>query len=270
MELVQSIILGITQGLTEFLPVSSSGHLILMPWLFSFPDPGLIFDILLHIGTTFALIIFFKKDLFLIIKGFVSLFIKTIKSSDYYQKLSIMIIIATIPAVIIGSMNQSLNLKIFRHPLSISFFLTAIAVFMYICEKKGKKVFDIENLKLSSAFLIGCFQAIALIPGVSRSGITIAGALLLGFKRQSAAKFSFLLSTPIIAGAAIYKSKNIFTLNSFEGMRIYLWLGLLASAVTGYLAIKYLLKYLKNHSLNIFVYYRIILAVIIIMSYILK
>ena len=305
MEIIQSIILGIIQGITEFLPISSSGHLVLIPNIFGWEDQGLAFDVALHWGTLFAVIIYFWKDWMEIFKE--SYLLKSIK----YQVLSIkqrcwlhsppvsryragsglwssnasrlqsgstglsplwsqriqhlksdslfIIIIATIPGVVIGLLLSNYAETVFRNPLIVAGTLSIGALLLFYSDKIGAKKTDLKNLSLQMGIIIGLFQALAIVPGVSRSGITITAALLLGLKRTDAARFSFLLSTPIILGAGIKEFPGL--LNS--GLNINILIGILVSAVSGYLAIKYMLKYLENKSYNIFVGYRLALAIAI-------
>ena len=285
MEIIQSIILGIIQGITEFLPISSSGHLILIPNFFGWQDQGLAFDVALHWGTLIAVVIYFRKDWIRIIGN--SYLLNRLKNYKYqitntkqiqnlddeakntqysilntkYLKkdLLFIIIIATIPGVIAGLLLNTYAETVFRNPLIISATLFFGAVLLFYSDKIGAKKTDLTNLSLKMGILIGLFQALAIIPGVSRSGITITVALLLGLKRTDAAKFSFLLSTPIILGAGIKEFPNL--LNS--GLNINILVGVLVSALSGYLAIKYMLRYLENRSYDIFVGYRVVLAIII-------
>ena len=284
MEILQSIILGIIQGITEFLPISSSGHLILIPNIFGWEDQGLAFDVALHWGTLFAVLIYFRKDWTKIFKEsyllnkVLSSKLQTpssklqIQNSDnqntQYQISNIqylksdplfIIIIATIPGVVAGLLLSNYAETIFRNPLIIAGTLFLGAVLLFYSDKTGAKKTDLKNLSLQMGILIGLFQAIAIIPGISRSGITITAALLLGLKRTDAARFSFLLSTPIILGAGIKEFPSL--LNS--GLNINILVGVLVSAAAGYLAIKYMLRYLESRNYNIFVAYRVVLAIVI-------
>ncbi|MCK4592133.1 undecaprenyl-diphosphate phosphatase [Candidatus Parcubacteria bacterium] len=301
MEIIQSIILGIIQGITEFLPISSSGHLVLIPHVFGWQDQGLAFDVALHWGTLIAVVIYFWKDWkdilsksYLINKvlnikfqtsNFKSISnfpaqdwsasggkIQNIKQSSLDTKYSILnteylkkdllfiIIIATIPGVVAGLLLNNYAETVFRNPLIISATLFFGAILLFYSDKIGAKKTDLANLTLKMGILIGLFQALAIVPGISRSGITITLALLLGMQRTSAAKFSFLLSTPIILGAGIKEFPSLLE----SGLNINILLGVLVSAISGYLAIKYMLRYLENRGYNIFVGYRILLAIIII------
>jgi undecaprenyl-diphosphatase len=269
MEIIQSIILGFVQGVAEFLPISSSGHLILIPNLFNWRDQGLAFDVALHWGTLIAVLAYFRKDWIKIIsQSYLLSWLKNPKSQTI-NKLSItklksdllfIIIIATIPGVVAGLLLNNYAETIFRNTLLIAGTLVFGAILLFYSDKTGAKKTNFSNLTLKTGIIIGLFQALAIIPGISRSGITITVALLLGFRRTDAARFSFLLSTPIILGAGIKEFPNLLN----GGLDINIFLGVLVSAISGYLAIKYMLKYLENKSYDIFVGYRIILAIVII------
>jgi len=286
MEIIQSIILGFIQGVAEFLPISSSGHLILIPNIFNWRDQGLAFDVALHWGTLIAALAYFRKDWAKIFKESYLLNkvlnikyqisnIKSISNNKFQKKnfqfpisnfqflksdLLFIIIIATIPGIITGLLLNDYAETIFRNPLLIAGTLSAGAVLLFYSDKTGAKKTDLKSLTFKMGIIIGLFQALAIIPGISRSGITITAALLFGFRRTAAARFSFLLSTPIILGAGIKEFPNLLN----GGLDINIFLGVLVSAISGYLAIKYMLKYLENRSYNIFVGYRIILAIAII------
>ncbi len=285
MEIFQSIILGIIQGITEFLPISSSGHLILIPNFFGWQDQGLAFDVALHWGTLIAVVVYFRKDWMRIFKE--SYLLNKVlnikyqilnprsenssnfpsqeknKISQYSSDLLFIIIIATIPGVIAGLLLNTYAETVFRNPLIISATLFFGAVLLFYADKVSIKKTDLTNLTLQMGIIIGLFQALAIIPGVSRSGITITIALLLGLRRTDAARFSFLLSTPIILGAGIKEFPSLLN----GGLNINILIGVLVSALSGYLAIKYMLKYLENRNYNIFVGYRILLATMIVLFY---
>ena len=270
MEIIQSIILGIIQGITEFLPISSSGHLILIPNFFGWQDQGLAFDVALHWGTLIAVVVYFRKDWIEIFRKSIQYSVFSIQrkntkysilNTQYLKKdLLFIIIIATIPGVIAGLLLNNYAETVFRNPLIISATLFFGAVLLFYADKVSIKKTDLTNLTLQMGIIIGLFQALAIIPGVSRSGITITIALFLGLRRTDAAKFSFLLSTPIILGAGIKEFPSLLN----GGLNINILIGVLVSALSGYLAIKYMLKYLENRSYNIFVGYRLLLAFVII------
>jgi len=269
MEIIQSIILGIIQGITEFLPISSSGHLVLVPNIFGWQDQGLAFDVALHWGTLFAVLIYFRKDWVEIFRKSIQYSVFSIQrkntqysilNTQYLKKdLLFIIIIATIPGVIAGLLLSNCAETVFRNPLIISATLFFGAVLLFYADKVSVKKTDLAGLTLKMGILIGLFQALAIIPGVSRSGITITIALFLGLKRTDAAKFSFLLSTPIILGAGIKEFPSLLE----SGLNMSIIVGVLVSTLSGYLAIKYMLRYLENRSYNVFVGYRIMLALII-------
>ena len=258
------IILGIIQGIAEFLPISSSAHLIIFRDLFGIgsnigEDIALSFDIALHLGTLIAIIIYFFKD-------FWSMFIKGITkgTKDKEGKLLWYIIIATIPAAIAGLLFED----IIENAIRTNFILIAIALIamgniIFIVDKKFKAKKTIKSMSIKDAIIIGCSQAFALIPGFSRSGTTIATARVMNLKKEDAAKFSFYLSAPVVLGAVvIHLLKNGFSL-IYANLSIFL-VGVLVSFIAGLLCIEFLLKYLKKHDFKIFMIYRIILGVVVI------
>jgi len=264
MNLWQSIFLGITQGLTEFLPISSSGHLVLFPYLFNFPDPGLAFDVALHLGTLLAILTYFWKDWVEIFqKTFFSSFFQKKDSSayDYPPHFFWIIIFATIPGALIGLIFNDLAENFFRNPYLIAGNLFFFGWLLYLVDNKKKNnVSKISSLNFNNSFLIGLSQAIAILPGVSRSGITITSGLSLGLDRKNAARFSFLLSAPIIFGATFFKFQSFFA--SSPGLVEII--GIFSSAISGFLAISFLLKFVEKNNYKIFFWYRLTLAIIII------
>lgn len=246
----ETIILGIVQGLTEFLPVSSTAHLILFPWLFNWSGDvnTLAFDVALHAGTLLALIACFYKD--------------WIEMLLHKRKLLLFIIIATIPAGITGVLFHDQIETTLRLPILISASLVIFGIVMLIAEKfTGQR--NIQNITLKDSLIIGLSQAVALIPGVSRSGITISAGLFMGLKRDESARFSFLLSTPAVLGAVLLEGKNLLASPGNHDAGLFAT-GIVISAVSGFAAIKFLLKFFEKHTLNIFVYYRFMLAASII------
>lgn len=254
--MLEAIILGIVQGVTEFFPVSSTAHLILFPWFFDWDGMvnTLTFDVALHAGTLLALILYFWKD--------------WVDMATKRRKLLGLIVLATFPAGIAGFLLNDFVESKLRHPSIIVVSLVLIGFLMLVAEKrfKHKKNGDIG---LADALVIGLSQAFALIPGVSRSGITISAGLLRGLDREASARFSFLLSTPLIAGATLLHFKKI--INGDADYNLYIFAaGFLASAITSFAAIKFLLNFFRKHPLNIFVYYRFMLAGVIILGIWLK
>lgn len=254
--MLEAIILGIVQGITEFLPVSSTAHLILFPWFFNWSGEvnTLTFDVALHAGTLLALLLCFWRD-------WIELFMKR-------QRLLGLIIIASIPAGVTGFLFNNIVENTLRKPLLISVMLIIGGLLMLIAEK-AYKYKGIEKTGFKDAIIIGIAQAIAIIPGVSRSGITISAGLFRGFEREAAARFSFLLSTPIIAGAAFLHFKKAFMSQGNHDLQLFS-IGLITSFATGFIAIKFLMNFLKKYPLNLFVYYRFILSVVIIVGIWLK
>lgn len=250
----QSIVLGIVQGITELLPISSSAHLAIIPWLFKWPEIG-AFDVALHFGTLLAIVaVFFKDWINLITAGFKNIQGKKTKEGNMFWYL----VIATIPGGAIGFLlDHFLDEALSKMYLLIGIALIVMGIILYIVDKNCKAKTDYENMTFKQTFLIGFSQALAFIPGVSRSGITMTTARALGVKREAAAKYSFLLSTPIVFGATLYKFKDFVINSSFI-------CGVLASFIVGYIVIKFLFEYLKKGSFKVFAIYRIILGLIVI------
>ncbi|MCK5332419.1 undecaprenyl-diphosphatase UppP [Candidatus Parcubacteria bacterium] len=262
MEIIQSIILGFVQGLAEFLPISSSAHLILSSRLFNWQDQGLSFDVALHLGTLIAVLVYFRKDWYdIIVNSYLVKNLRSLKFKTKELKLDIFFIIiaATIPGVFAGLVLNDYATNIFRNPALIAMTLSIGALLLFYSDRVGIKKENFTALTLKAGIVIGLFQALAIIPGVSRSGITITAALLLGLSRTASARFSFLLSTPIILGAGIMEFPNLIK----EGIDISILIGIMTAAISGYLAIKYMIRYVENRSYNIFVGYRIVLAIFI-------
>jgi len=248
--ILEAVILGIVQGITEFLPVSSTAHLILMPWFFNWSGEvdTLTFDVALHGGTLLSLLFCFWKD--------------WIELITRKQRLFGMIVLASLPAGLAGFFLNDLAEQTLRSPLLISLMLVAVGIVMLLAEK-AKTHKGLDGMRLNDAIAIGIAQSLAIIPGVSRSGITISTGLFRGIGREASARFSFLLSTPIIAGATALHFKKAFFDHGAHDYQLFA-AGLFASFITGIIAIKFLLAFLKKHPLNLFVYYRFALAVVII------
>jgi len=274
LQLVLAAVLGVVQGLTEFLPVSSTAHLVLFPWAFGIDDPlldSLTFDVALHLGTLVALLVYFRSDWLNLVRAFFSS-VKNRSISAPDERLVWLIAAATLPAGILGALFEKKVETVLRSPLVIAAALFVVGIIMIIAERQAarlSKARETVDMTLPHALYIGFAQAAALVPGVSRSGATITAGLFAGYNRSAAARFSFLLSTPIIAGAAILKLRHVFSgLPAGEG-EIFL-VGIGASAVSGYMAIAFLMDYLKRRPLNVFAYYRVLLAAAITGVYFLK
>lgn len=262
MNYLQSIVLGVVQGLGEFLPISSSGHLILIPWLFGWEEHSLSFDVMLHAGTLFSVVVYFWKEWLTLLKeGFLS--IKERKmSGPPERRVFWYIVIASVPGAIIGKLLEEKAEEAFRAPLLVASALGVFAIIFYLIDRFSGRKRNLQSLGLVDSLAVGISQAAAIIPGVSRSGATIACGLGMGLDRESSAKFSFLLSAPIIFGATILKLGDIAKMAGADGGPSLL-LGFFASAVTGFMAIRYLLSYVKKHTFNIFIVYRILFSLTI-------
>jgi undecaprenyl-diphosphatase len=255
MQIIQAILLGLTQGLTEFIPVSSSGHLILVGNFLNFEYSGLAFDTAMDIGTLAALFLFFWRDFWSL--GHDLFF------GGELRRLAVYIMIATIPAVVIGVLVEKAAETVFRSNILVAFNLIWVALIMLLADRSSQIVTKIQNMKLKQALIIGFAQCLALVPGVSRSGSTIIAGRLLKLDRVTATRFSFLLSAPVILGATlklVLKGSTIHDMTTAPTLYIA---GILAALVSGYLSIRFLIDYLGKHGLALFAYYRIGLGVLI-------
>ena len=264
MSIIQALILGIIQGLTELLPISSSAHLAIIPWMFGWTNSEIFklqfeaFDVALHFGTLLAIVIFFAKDWIALIKGGYKQVIK--KEKSFEGKMFWYLVIATIPGGIIGFVLDKFVGNKLETPIIIALALIIMGIILYIVDRKAKSNVEYENMSLKQTFLIGLSQCLAFIPGVSRSGITMTTGRLMGIKRESVAKYSFLLSTPIVFAATVLKFKDfVFSIPFF--------IGVFASFIVGIFVIQFLLQYLKKGSFKIFAIYRIIFGIIIIVRF---
>jgi undecaprenyl-diphosphatase len=258
MNIVHAMALGLIQGLGEFLPISSSAHLILAPWLFGWPDQGLAFDVALHWGTLAAVLVYFRKDLWLLAKGFWDSLFKTTQNlrDDFNQRMAWLLVIASVPGALVGKLLEEQAEHAFRNPMLIAATLGTFALILLAADHFGRKRKQLEKIRWWEAVVIGCGQALAIVPGVSRSGSTIAAGLALGFQRADAARFSFLLSVPIVFGAGLVNLRNLETCEDPAALAV----GFMTSAVSGFLAIRYLLRYVAKHDFRIFVWYRLVMA----------
>lgn len=262
MTVFQAMVLGVVQGLGEFLPISSSAHLVLAPWLFGWRDPGLAFDVALHWGTLLAVVVYFQRDLRLLAWGFWGSLFRSTRDlrNNFHQRLVWLLAIASVPGAIVGKFFEEQAENAFRNPLLIAATLGGFGVILWIADKYGRKVTKLEGTHWWEALLIGCSQALAVIPGVSRSGSTIAAGLGLGFQRTDAARFSFLMSIPIIFGAGLVKIRHL----GGDVGHAALAVGFCASAIAGFLSIRFLLRYVATRNFNIFVWYRLALTALIV------
>jgi undecaprenyl-diphosphatase len=277
--ILQAIILGIIQGATEFIPISSSAHLIIVPWLFGWTDPALTsltFDVALHIGTLLAVLAYFAKDWVRLIKAWFASVKERKVGSDPDRRLAWFVVIGTIPGAIAGLLFESKIEALFHQPgvpirsysmLAMAVLIALLGLVLLLVDRLAQHRVDLKNLTLRQILIIGFAQALAIFPGISRSGSTITAGLGLGLKREDAAKFSFLLSAPIIAGAGLKSLVDIYSgLKSGaigQNELVLFPVGMAVAAVSGFLVIRFLLNYLRNHSVEIFVYYRWGLAVLV-------
>jgi undecaprenyl-diphosphatase len=269
MSLIQAIILAIVQGLTEFLPISSTAHLILFPWLFHWPDPGQAFDVALHAGTLLAVLLYFIRDwveLTLAGLGFNYAGRGGASAVQHNRKMFWYLIAGTIPGGIVGFLFEHKIEEHLRQPIYIAAAMIGIGLLMLYAEYVGRMDRGMDRVGFGDAMVIGTAQALALFPGVSRSGITITEGLFRGLTREAAARFSFLLSAPIIAGAAAHDLPKLIAEHRAGQIALplsTLLISVAVSAIVGYLVIAFFLQFLRTHTLKIFVYYRIVFGIVV-------
>lgn len=266
MTLWQAILLGVVQGLGEFLPISSSAHLVIVPWLGNFPDPGLTFDVALHFGTLLAILFYFFGDWVILVKAAFSSLGKKRATYSPDEKLFWYLVVASIPGAVIGYIFEKQAETTFRSPLLIALMMSVMGVLLLLVDLWSKKTKDIHHVGFVDSLLIGLSQALAIIPGVSRSGVTITTGLARDLKRTTAARFSFLLATPITAGACLVKAKEFIHF----GLNTQSLIGVGVSALVGFLSIKYMLAYLQKYSYRIFVIYRFLFSLVVVGVYFLR
>ncbi len=259
MTTLQAIILGIIQGLTEFIPVSSSGHLFLTPWLLGWPAPGLAFDVALHVGTIVAVAAYFRRE-WLRLAGAAWQIVETRDLATPERRRVVFLIIATIPAAIAGLLVEDLAETVFRSPVITATMLVAIGVTLWTVDRLSSRAREMDEMHWRDALLMGLAQCVALVPGVSRSGATITAGLALQLDRRSAAAFSFLMSLPITLGAVVWKVPEVLR---SEGITAPFVVGILASGVSGWLAISVLLRFVSTHSYGVFAVYRVLVGLFV-------
>ncbi len=262
---IQALIMGLVQGLTEFIPVSSSGHLILVPWAMGWTDPfinSLAFDVMLHMGTLLALILYFWRDwLTLIPAGLASIRDRSLRD-DPDRKMAWLLVVATIPAVLVGPLLTDTIESWVREPARVAAMLCVGAAILWLADRWGSKVREMEEMTFGGALGIGIAQVVALVPGISRSGVSIAAGLFEGLSREAAARFSFLMATPVVAGAGLWEARKLLTGEAGENpeMRLVL-IGFVAAATSGVLAIHFMLEFLRRRPVTLFVVYRVLAAI---------
>jgi undecaprenyl-diphosphatase len=262
MDLLHAIFLGILQGATEFLPISSSGHLALAEHYLGFKEAGLAFDVALHLGTLLSILIYFRNDFILMGKALLFIDIGT-DDAKSLRKLAFFIVLATIPGVAAGLLFGEASESFLRQPVYVATALGVIGLFLLWGEKSGLHNRDFQSITLKDAVLIGLSQALAIVPGVSRSGITMTTGLFRGLNRQAVARFSFLLSAPIIFGAGVYKIPAMLKDGLADGNFPFYTAGFISAALSGYFFIAFLLKFVRTRTFEIFAYYRFAIAAIV-------
>ncbi len=274
---IQALVLGIVQGLTEFLPISSSAHLIIVPWLLGWKDPAINsvqFDVALHMGTLIAVLAYFRNDWVRLIGAFITSIAQRQIGDDPNRRIAWYVLLASIPAAIVGGLGESKIDDLFHQPNNVRTGLLVIAGAMIVmaalllaAERVGKHALEMSSLTLNTALGIGLAQALSLIPGVSRSGSTITAGLFFGLKREAAARFSFLMATPVILGAGIKKLYDLFHPKPGEvagipaNEQLGFLVGFAAAAVVGFFCIYFLLRYLQRNSTAPFIWYRFMLGI---------
>lgn len=259
MTTLQALILGLVQGFSELLPISSSAHLMLTPWIFGWRDHGLAFDVALHVGTLFAIGWYFRRDWVALIRSALGILRKrAVDTPDEWRV--VFLVIATLPAAVAGFTVQDLAETTFRSPRLVAFTLMLMGVVLWLVDRMASRERLLPTMRVRDALLVGIAQACALVPGVSRSGATITASRALGFDRQSAAVFSFLMSFPVTLAAAVLKAPD--AVKAGEPV-LPLVVGVTAAALSSWLAIAVLLRFVARHSYGIFALYRVVLGVVV-------
>lgn len=267
-QLIAALVMGIVQGLTEFLPISSSGHHILVPQLLGWDDPfieSLAFSVMLHLGTLGALLVYFRADwLRLVPAGIAALRDRSLRG-DPDRRLAWLIVVSMIPAVVAGLLLDDLAETAFREARLVAITLVVGAAILWLADRWGAREREIGTLTFRTAFAIGVAQALALVPGISRSGISISAGLFAGLTREAAARFSFLMATPIIAGAGAWETRKLLAGESTVAVSLdALAVGMVASFASGLVAIAFLLRFLRTQPVTVFVVYRLLLSVVVV------
>jgi undecaprenyl-diphosphatase len=270
-QLIQAVVLGIVQGLTEFLPVSSSGHLIVVPALLGWDDPfieSLAFSVMLHVATLLALLIYFREDWRRIIPAGLATLRDRSFRADPDRKLAWLLVASTVPAVIVGVALNDLIETAFREPRLVAITLVVGGAILWIADRLGSRRREMSSLTFPLAMGIGAAQAIALVPGVSRSGISISAGLFAGLTREAAARYAFLMATPITAGAGAWELRKIVSGEAGVDLPIVpLLAGMVAALIAGLLAIAVVLRYLRSNGVGVFVAYRLVLAALVVVAW---
>ena len=264
----QALVIGIVQGLTEFLPISSSGHLILVPYLLGWTDPfinSLAFSVMLHLGTLAALLAYFWRDWARLIPAGLAAVRDRSFRDDPDRRLAWLLVATLPPAVVLGLLLNDWLEAAVRHPALVALMLVVGAAILWLADRLGRQTDEVDQLGFRGALVIGLAQALALVPGISRSGVSISAGLALGMRREAATRFSFLMAAPVIAGAGLFELRKLVAgevASDVNGAAVAI--GFVAALLSGLAAIHLLLGYVKNHPLTIFVAYRLAVAALVI------
>ena len=268
---MQALVLGIVQGLTEFLPISSSGHLIVVPYLLGWNDPfidSLAFSVMLHMGTLVALLAYFWRDWLRLVPAGLAAIRDRSLADDPDRRLAWLLVVTAIPGAIVGVLLNDFIEQHVRLAGSVAVLLVIGAVILYVADRTRPRLRAMTDLSFAAALGIGLAQAVALFPGISRSGISISAARFLGLDRENAARFSFLMATPIIAGAGLFEARKMIGADSgLAGHTGLIAIGFAAALVSGLVAIAAMLRFLRTNSLTVFVVYRIVLAAVVLVVF---
>ena len=261
MDLLQAFILGIVQGATEYIPVSSSAHLVLVPWFLGWPDPSFEFEVLVQWGTLVGVFVFFWKDIWAVTQGVIQGLVQRDPLGTFEAKLGWLVVVATIPAVILGLLFKDYFEAAFASPALAGGFLILTAILLIAAERLGSRQRDLKEFTWLDAIIIGLWQAAAILPGISRSGSTIGGAVMRGFNRTAAARFSFLMSIPALLGAGLVALLDLLEAGTLAAQLPAISVGFVSAAISGYICIRWLLHYLQRNSLYVFAIYCIIVSI---------
>lgn len=264
MSIWHAIVLGIVQGVGEFAPISSSGHLIVVPWLLGWgEDQGLAFDVALHFGTLLALLGYFARDLWRLTRECFSGMLSPGGFWPAQRRYLLPLVLGCLPAALAGFFMEGFVESVLRSPVIVASLLASMGVVLYLCDRAGQKQRTLAETGPADWLAVGLSQALALFPGVSRSGVTISAGLLVGIRREAAARFSFLISIPIVAGASALEGRMLLKQGIPPDEKMAFAVGILTAAVFGYLCIKFLLAYLRTRGVNVFVWYRLAVAAVV-------
>jgi len=254
MSIMQAILLGLLQGATEFLPISSSGHLVLVPWLLGWQKASLTFDTMVHLGTLVAVVIYFRRDIGQVIRG-VWVTLRERSLADMHGRLGWFILLGSIPAALLGLLLEDFFEELFSAPVIVACLLLVTGLILWLSERMSQRLRTLDKIGARDSLLIGLAQAGAIAPGISRSGATIAAGLALNVNREAAARFSFLLALPVILGAGLLKLKDMVLAGVTPGEASLMAVGFIVAAVSGYVCIYFLLAYIRRNTLYVFTAY---------------